>query len=127
MSGEVLASSGQSVLKPRRRRRQHRAGAARTLLQPQPESSLEYPGFFVLPRSKARVGPESLLSKLRRWWSYLKATLIVTLVVGTFMGALIYFFVAAATEFAIPTDREAPMVSDPKTLNTNKAAGLGRD
>jgi hypothetical protein len=127
MSGEVLASPGQSVLKPRRRRRQHRAGAARTLLQPQPESSLEYPGFFVLPRSKARIGPESMLSKLRRWWSYLKVTLIVTLMVGTFMGALIYFFVAASTEFTIPTDRESPMVSDPKTLSTNKAAGLGRD
>lgn len=101
--------------------------AARTLLQPQPESSLEYPGFFVLPRSKPRIGPESKLSKLRRWWSYLKATLIIALVVGGFMAALIYFFVAASTEFTVPADPDAPLVSDPKTLNTNKAAGLGRD
>jgi hypothetical protein len=97
------------------------------LLQPRPESSLEYPGFFVLPRSKARVGPESKQSKLRRWWSYLKATLIVTLVFGGFMAALIYFFVAASTEFTIPSGSDSPMVSDPKTLITNKAAGLGRD
>jgi hypothetical protein len=108
MSGEVLDSWGQFVLKPhRRRRRQRTPGAAKQLLRPQPESSAAYPGFFVLPRSTPDTPHQLHRPRARWWWRELKTILIILIIISSFVGTLGFFFTAVSENY-IPAELQAP-------------------
>jgi hypothetical protein len=119
MSGEVRESSKQQGCRRQHRRRRHRSGAARKLLQPQAESVSEFPGFFALPRSSPRPGPESTATKLRRWKWQLKMTAMLVLVIGGFMGTLVYFFVAVSSRMSPPLEELSPRADDGGNPATN--------
>lgn len=112
MSGGVGESSKQQGCGRQHRRRRRRSGAARKFLQPPAESSAEFPGFFVLPRSSPRPGPESTATKLRRWKWQIKMTAILVLAIGGFMGTLVYFFVAVSSQTPPPLEELSPRADD---------------
>jgi hypothetical protein len=87
------------------------------------EQTLDYPGFFVLPRRKPGGNPDVKRTSWHNWWSQCKEVLAVLLVIGSFVGALGYFFSQVTPPLGNPPDARPAFVSDPKALtNADSAA-----
>ncbi len=104
---------------PGRKRRRRFRGTARRWFATQPESTDEYPGFFVLPRATPDSRPQLRRSRLKSWWRALKITGVVFAVFAGFVGALVYIFVSVSNEYT-PDHHPGSELGAPLGLRTNQ-------
>ena len=92
MSREEQVSSSRHAAGSRRRRRRR---LARLFLGDPYEQATEYPGFFVLPRAKPRMGSAAESQPSHARWEQFKRSAVLLLALGGFVAALAYFFYQA--------------------------------
>ena len=107
---ERQSSDRNGSAKPRKRRR-----VSRRLFGDTHAQTSEYPGFFVLPRTRPAESPQ------QRRWEALKESAMVFLVLIGFVGGIAYFIVHVTPDLSETSSPTAavPFVSQPKALHTN--------
>ena len=122
-----MKRKGDKVASVRGRRRNRRRWLGRFLFAPQPQHSLDYPGFFVLPRASTATHTSPGKHPPRRvWLSRLKLVAALLLTFGGFIGTLAYFFSQVTPELAEPPKTPAVVIFDPIIQPTNLGAGPDR-